>query len=357
MTTPKTEPTVSVIIPTYNRKEMLAEMIGMLRNQTIDPSVFEVVVVDDGSMDGTPDFIRALDVPFTLRVITQENSGPSRARNHGAEEAAGQMIVFMDDDLVPEPEMIEAHRDALADDRTNVVIGKLMPWAEGSGGAWNRWEDRIYAKHYAAVESNKRPPSGRRLYSGNFSVWREAFLSAGGFDETLLRGEDVELGFRLESRGATFKFGSKAAAFHRGYRPYASWRNSNYLYGQSDVQLAIKRGHSQVLDEITRWYRARPLPVRAFVKTSLIGGAPVKRSFEFGLKTLGVLTDKIGLNRISHISFSLIYGINYWQGAADELGGVKALDRCVYGSPEYRARLASESNTVAGNHATSEGQS
>ncbi len=355
MTTPDKKPSVSVVIPTYNRKEMLAEMIGLLTEQTLDPSEFEVLVVDDGGKDGTPEFIEALDMPFALRVVTQPNGGASRARNHGAEEARADMIVFMDDDLVPQPEMIKSHRDALVEDESTVVIGKLMPWDEGSRGAWNRWEDRIYARHYAAVESNRRPPSGRRLYSGNFSVWRQAFLNAGGFDEDLLRGEDVELGFRLESRGANFKFSSGAAAYHRGYRPYASWRNSNYLYGQSDVQLGILRGHPQVLNEITRWYKSRPLPIRAFIKTSMIGGAPVKKSFEFGLKTLGVMTEKIGMHRLSHISFSLIYGINYWQGAADELGGIRALDRCVYGTPEYRAELASATNTAASTQTASEG--
>lgn len=340
------QPLVSVVIPTYNRKDMLKEMIKLLEKQTLSASEFEVVVVDDGGADGTPNFIDAMRTSFKLRVVTQENGGAARARNFGAQEAAGAMIIFMDDDLVPEPDMIKAHRDALAGDTSTVVLGKLIPWGKGSRGAWNRWEDRIYSKHYAAVESGKRPPSGRRLYSGNFSTWRDAFLSAGGFDETLLRGEDVELGFRLESRGATFKFSAEAAAYHRGYRSYESWRNSNYLYGSSDVQLAVKRGHYQVLDEISRWYTARPLPQRAFVKMSLVGGKPIKKALEVGLKAVGDITARLGMTRISHVSFSLIYGLNYWQGAADELGGRHNLTRCVYGTPEYRAQVA-----AAGGHA------
>lgn len=335
-----TPPLLSVVIPTYNRKVMLGKMIELLRDQTIPASEFEVVVVDDGGSDGTPEYIAALETPFRLHVVRQENGGAAKARNLGAREASGEMIVFMDDDLVPEPGMVESHRAALRSDRSMVVLGKLIPWGKGHLGPWNRWEDRIYARHYAAVESNKRPPSGRRLYSGNFSLWRDAFLNAGGFDETLQRGEDVELGFRLESRGARFTFSPGAAAYHAGYRTYGSWRRSSYLYGQSDVQLAVQRGHGQVLDEITGWFRRQPMPRRLMVKIGVVGGAPVRKSMEFGLRVIGEVTDKVGLRRLSHVSFSLIYGLNYWQGAADELGGAGALNRCVYGPPEYRASLA-----------------
>ena len=332
-------PTVSVVIPTFNRKEMLKEMIGLLEEQTIPSDEFEVVVVDDGGSDDTPTYLGAVQTSFRLRVISQQNSGAAVARNTGAREATGQMIVFMDDDLVPLPGMIESHRNALADDEKSVVLGKLMPWKTGSRGAWNKWEDRIYSKHYAAVEANRRPPSGRRLYSGNFSIWREQFLAAGGFNADLLRGEDVELGFRLESMGAVFKFSAGASAYHRGYRSYASWRNSSYLYGVTDVQLALARRHKQALDEITTWYRGKSLPIRILIKTGLNGGRIVRNSMEVGLRWLGTVTDKLRMSRLSHLSFTLIYGLNYWQGAADEIGGRQALMKCVYGSSEYRAAL------------------
>jgi len=347
-------PVVSVVIPTFNRKEMLKEMIGLLEEQTIASSEFEVIVVDDGGTDGTPEFIRAMQTSFNLRVVTQENSGAAVARNTGAREASGKMIIFMDDDLVPLPGMIQSHKDAMADDEKAVVLGKLMPWTNGSRGAWNKWEDRIYSKHYAAVETNKRPPSGRRLYSGNFSIWREQFLQAGGFNADLLRGEDVELGFRLESMGAHFKFSAGAAAYHRGYRSYASWRNSSYLYGVTDVQLAVDRGHKQVLDEIASWYTGKQLPLRVVIKTGLNGGRFVRNSMEFGLRGLGIVADKLRMNRLSHVSFTLIYGLKYWQGAADELGGRKALMKYIYGTPEYRAALIASKSA---GRATVEGRS
>lgn len=333
------QPLVSVVVPTHNRKEMLREMLESLESQTLPSSDFEVIVIDDGGTDGTVEMIEGLEASYGLRGIAQPQSGPSRARNHGAEQAAGKMVIFMDDDMLPEPGMFAAHTNTLKSDPANVVLGRLMPWGKGARGGWNRWEERVYAKHYAAVESNKRPPSGRRLYSGNFSIWRDRFISAGGFDESLKRGEDVELGFRLERGGARFHFSADAAAYHRGYRPYKSWRNSAYLYGSSDVELALKRGHMQVLDEISRWYVRKQLPIRAVVKASLIGGKPARTVMEGGLRALAAVSDRIGTTKVSHACYSLIFNISYWQGAADELGGRKALMKCAYGTPEYRASL------------------
>jgi hypothetical protein len=246
--------------------------------------------------------------------------------------------------------MLESHASLLKENPANVVLGKLMPWGRGARGGWNRWEERVYAKHYRAVAANRRPPSGRRLYSGNFAIWREQFLNAGGFDESLKRGEDVELGFRLERGGAKFHFSEGAAAYHRGYRSFNSWRNSAYLYGSSDVQLALKRGHQQVLDEVSRWYVNRQLLIRTFVQASLIGGKPVRWLIERSLRTTGAITDRAGVTRLSHLCYSLIFNVNYWQGAADEIGGRAALMKCVHGGPEYRARLvaggAAGSNAV-----------
>ena len=338
-----TTPLLSVVIPTHNRKEMLREMLESLESQTLASSEFEVVVIDDGGSDGTVQMIESLNVSFGLRGIAQPQSGPSRARNHGAEVANGKMLIFMDDDMLPMPEMFASHVDLLKSDPSNVVLGKLMPWGKGARGGWNRWEERVYAKHYAAVESNKRPPSGRRLYSGNFAIWRENFIRAGGFDETLKRGEDVELGFRLERSGAKFHFSPGSAAYHRGYRPFNSWRNSAYLYGRTDVELALKRGHMQVLDEISRWYVRRHAAIRAVVKLSLVCGKPARSLMEGSLRVIGGVTHRIGLTKVSHACYSLIFNTSYWQGAADELGGRKALMKCAYGTPEYRASLAERS--------------
>lgn len=337
-------PLLSVVVPTHNRREMLQEMLEHLEKQTLDSADFEVVVIDDGGSDSTVEMIESLEVSYGLRGVYQQQSGPSRARNHGAEVAQGDLLVFMDDDMLPVDGMFSSHVEVLRPDSANVVLGKLMPWGKGARGGWNRWEERVYARHYDAVEANKRPPSGRRLYSGNFAIWRESFIGAGGFDETLKRGEDVELGFRLERNGAKFHFSPGAAAYHRGYRTFDSWRNSAYLYGRTDVELALKRGHMQVLDEISTWYANKQSPIRALVKASMLGGKPVRSIFEGSLRIVGAVASRFGVTKAAHVSYSLIFNLSYWQGAADEIGGRGALMKCIYGTPEYRASLATKSD-------------
>ena len=95
-------PTVSVVIPTYNRKDMLREALNSLAQQTYPTDRFEIIVVDDGSTDGT-DQIAAVAFPFTLRYFWQTNQGDATARNLGARQSQADILVFLDDDILVEP--------------------------------------------------------------------------------------------------------------------------------------------------------------------------------------------------------------------------------------------------------------
>src|SRR6185436_816670 len=118
-------PEVSVVIPTHNRLEVLAEVLQALEFQQGAPA-FEVVVVDDGSSDGTSDWLRSRTFNLPLRVLTQENRGPAAARNTGVAVAAGRWVFFLGDDTVPSPGWLAAHREAhrtRGDDPHLAVIG------------------------------------------------------------------------------------------------------------------------------------------------------------------------------------------------------------------------------------------
>src|SRR5215510_2656492 len=118
-------PEVSVVIPTHNRLEVLAEVLQALEFQQGAPS-FEVVVVDDGSSDGTSDWLRHRSFSLPLRVLTQENRGPAAARNTGVAVASGRWVAFLGDDTVPSPTWVRDHREAhrrRGDDPHLAVIG------------------------------------------------------------------------------------------------------------------------------------------------------------------------------------------------------------------------------------------
>src|SRR5258708_9367917 len=104
-------PGISVVTPTHNRLEVLAEVISALVRQEGAPP-FEVVVVDDGSTDGTADWLRGRSFDLTLRVLTQENRGPAAARNTGVAVAAGRWVAFLGGDTLPAIGWLAAHRAA-----------------------------------------------------------------------------------------------------------------------------------------------------------------------------------------------------------------------------------------------------
>ena len=314
---------ISVVIPSYNRRDSLGEMLKSLSSQTYACGQFEAIVVVDGSSDGTWEMLHEMRVPYALRPVYQEQSGPSAARNHGAHLAQGNVLLFLDDDLLPETQLIEEHAMMHKETPHAVVLGRFLP-VQGQNGAmkggWNASEDRLLKKHYGAMLQGKRPPAGRRLYSGNFSVPREDFMAVGGFDQSLTRGEDVELGFRLEEAGLHFHFNPRAAAVHRGYRDFASWCKSAYLYGRGDVLLARHKQRSHIFFYIYTGYHTRPVPLRWLVKLGM-GRERIHwslvRTVRFGADALF----KVGLGWSAHYGYSAIFWLRYWQGVVDEIGG------------------------------------
>ena len=136
----------SVVVPTYNRCDRLRRVLGALADQTLPRDSFEVIVVSDGSTDGTDEYLRGGQTPVDVVAVTQPNSGPGPARNAGVERARGDLVVFVDDDVVAEPDLVEQHvRSHEHDDGRLVVIGPMLTpgglHAEprGSNGSRTSW--------------------------------------------------------------------------------------------------------------------------------------------------------------------------------------------------------------------------
>ncbi|MDD3806778.1 MAG: glycosyltransferase [Candidatus Marinimicrobia bacterium] len=106
----------SVIIPTYNRLSEIQELLFSLRNQTLSPDSFEVLIVDDGSTDKTEEFVEAFknEAPFTLRFIRQDHQGPGAARNLGMQHAKGNYFIFVDSDCIAHPNWLQAYAKAIS---------------------------------------------------------------------------------------------------------------------------------------------------------------------------------------------------------------------------------------------------
>src|SRR3954471_18639687 len=101
---------ISVVLPTFNRRARLERVLAGLERQSVDPSCFEVVVVDDGSTDDTEAWLgRQAQRRFAVNAKRQANAGPAKARNTGIAAAQGEFVLFLDDDVEPTPDLVAEH--------------------------------------------------------------------------------------------------------------------------------------------------------------------------------------------------------------------------------------------------------
>ncbi len=184
--------TVSVILPAYNAAATIGRALASVFAQTRLPD--ELIVVDDGSTDGTAAAVTATTGPVPVRFITQENAGPAAARNAGAAAATGEWLAFLDADdaWLPGKLAVQAAL-AEADPALGLVIGNYEIAGTGK---------RLVPDF---VPSPAAATPGQLLRTNFFAppvvfVRRTAFLGAGGFDVRLRAAEDQELGFRLVKR-------------------------------------------------------------------------------------------------------------------------------------------------------------
>ena len=120
-------PTLSVVIATYARPQLLARMLDELEHQTVQPSAFEVVVVDDGSPQPVETGLEGRVFPFAFTLVRQKNAGPAAARDRGALLARGRILMFLDDDMRLPPALLESHLAIHAKEPRAAVLGEHPP--------------------------------------------------------------------------------------------------------------------------------------------------------------------------------------------------------------------------------------
>lgn len=312
---------VSVIVPTFNRAESLGWVLAGLAAQTVPAVDFEVVVVCDGSTDATLAMLDLLDPPFELRVFQQENSGPSTARNRAVAEATGELLVFIDDDLVPGPNCLAGHLALYeATSRPSVGIGPMLRPPNFELQPWTRWEQKMLDKQYDAFTPGEAPASPRQFYTANASLSRSEFIAVGGFDPGMRRGEDVDLGYRLAEQGLGFFFLPDAVGHHYARRAYASWLTSATAYGAADVDFHTSRDQSWLLGEIANEWRRRHVFVRVSSRIG-VGRPRVAQAIEAVLAPLTRRQSIIGSERPVDAALSGVFNLRYYCAMADALGG------------------------------------
>lgn len=199
----------SVVIPTYNRQPILAKCLLALENQQFGNIVrdYEVIVVDDGSTDGTLEWLAANTDKLTrVRSLCQSHQGPAAARNLGVAEAKGDTIIFIDSDLVVTEHFLQAHADALLQgykqkDRV-FTYGSVIDTCNFDNPTSEPYKITDFSAAYFAT--------------GNVAIARHWLLEAGLFDTRfqLYGWEDLELGVRLKKLGLKLIKCPAAVGYH-----------------------------------------------------------------------------------------------------------------------------------------------
>lgn len=325
-------PAISVIVPTFNREIGIRRTLSGLASQQLRSGTFETIVVSDGSTDGTNDYLTGGSLPLPIVSIVQENSGPAAARNRGIEAAQGELVIFLDDDILPDSGLIQAHVDAHErSDGRLITIGPMLNPTDVKLDRLVAWEQRMLYKQYDAMTSGDFATSSRQFYTGNAAIRRHHLVELGGFDETLRRAEDVELAYRLRDRGMEFEFLTEAISYHYASRSYTSWRSNAYLYGRNDVTFGRDPDRDWMLRLIGVQFRSRHPLVRAL--TPIVVPRPMlHRPFEQLCRGASAVAARLGLKSVDQAILSGVYNLAYYEGVLDELGGAAEMAAVLRGS-------------------------
>ena len=242
-------PSMSVVLPSYNRREKLAKVLDGLEQQAFPTDRFETVVVLDGSTDGSAEMIRSRETRLRLRLVEQQNRGIAAARNRGVLEAGHAVVAFIDDDIVPEPQWLavhaQAHRDATSD---HVALGYYPPMIRDAS-LWGQLVRSWWEEHFR----RKAEPNHHWTYvdfdGGNASLPLQLFRAFGGFDEDFrIRREDWELGVRMLDAGARFAYYPTAKSLHYLDTSLATALRHERQQARADVLIATK--HPQMKSQL-----------------------------------------------------------------------------------------------------------
>ena len=313
---------ISIIIPTYNRLSSLKRVLEGLEKQSgVSLEDFEVIVISDGSTDGTNTFLQTMETTLRLKPLLQDNAGAAAARNAGIKVASGELVLFLDDDVVPISRLLAEHLRLHATfAHPIVVLGPMLTPTEFKMAPWVQWEQAMLEKQYEAMCNGDWQPTARQFFTGNTSLSRQCLIDQGGFDTQFKRAEDVELAYRLAGAGLQFEFNEQAVGYHYAERSFASWVSIPYAYGVNDVIFALQKGQSWLLATISREFYARNRLIQTFIRLCL-SRPLISHPLTNLLRKIAHTAFFLGNSRITHMAYSGIFNLRYYQGVADQLGG------------------------------------
>jgi cellulose synthase/poly-beta-1,6-N-acetylglucosamine synthase-like glycosyltransferase len=252
----------SVIVPVYNGQSTLGACLRALAALTADPNSYEVIVVDDGSTDGSAE----IAARHNVMVIRQEHKGAAAARNRGAQQAHGAVLLFTDADCEPWPNWIEQMTAPFADPE---VVGVKGVYQTRQRSPVARFTQAEYEEKYDVLARSDRIDFVD-TYSAAYR--REVFLEAKGFDTSFpaTTMEDQELSYRLAQRGCKLVFAPAACVYHQHPATVWHYARRKAKLGRWKVRVHLRYPSKALRDSYTPWTQKAQL-----VLLPLCGGSAI----------------------------------------------------------------------------------
>jgi GT2 family glycosyltransferase len=233
-------PDISVVIPTYNRLDTLAQVVPTLLASDLPSERFELLVCDSKSTDGTAEYLAGVTAQHpNVRHLPGAYSGRAAARNAGIAAARGEIVLFNDSDILASPDLLSRHLERHRERPGIAVVGWEVQVKD--------LDDYARKRDHPAERGHLHPPSRKRLswlyfLTGNASARRADLLRVGSFDESFTGygHEDLELGYRLAQAGTEIVYEPRAVNYHCQDVGHDDQKAKMLLAGRSTVRFYRK---------------------------------------------------------------------------------------------------------------------
>lgn len=248
-------PFISIVIPTYNRPERLADCLESLTNLEYPRDSYEVVVVDDGSQMSLESVVERFKNQVEITLIKQVNQGPATARNTGAKQAKGEFLAFTDDDCKPAADWLNKIAACFTNTPDCLIGGKTINILPENPFSTASQELINYLYSYYNTDSHE----AAFFASNNIAISTERFHKIGGFDTTfpLAAAEDREFCDRWLQYGNKMIYVPEANVYHAHKLTLSSYWRQHFHYGRGAFcfhQIRAQRAHKEIKVEPISFY-------------------------------------------------------------------------------------------------------
>lgn len=299
-----TNPSISIIIPTFSRPDMLKKCLYSMSLLQYPRDKFEVIVVDDGSSDPIAPLVKTYQNGLNIQLVSQRKAGPATARNSGAGQAKKEYLVFTDDDCILTPDYLSKLALRLQNEPEAMIGGHTI----------NALPHNLYAAtsqlliNYLYTYLNIPPQKISFFTSNNLTVSAKQFHAIGGFDTSfsLAAGEDRDICDRWHNAGFKMLYEPKLIVYHAHHMNLGRFWRQHFNYGRGSFhfhQIRAARQQVPITVERLSFYlnlllfplaqRQEEPPMRAWLLVALMLLSQIANSFGFFWQHILVRSERI----------------------------------------------------------------